>query len=180
MDAKRILGALSPEEAQAVLRKLTAGDSSIRKKAAAIALNLITDVDVDSVADDVFCELDAIPVEDVWDGSGRRRDGYVDPGECAWRLFEEALDPFLQNLEKCQELGLDEQAKSYCLGILTGIHRFDVDSTSEYKSWAVDAPGEFFASVFNQWKKPGKSKSEIAEVRKFVQSLDASLAKLCE
>jgi hypothetical protein len=27
-------------------------------------------------------------VEDVWDNSGATRDGYVDPGEYAWQLFE--------------------------------------------------------------------------------------------
>jgi hypothetical protein len=81
MDANKVLESLSPEEAQAVLRELTARDSGIRNKAAEIALKHVADVDVDGVADEVFCELDAIDIEDVWDNSGAKGDGYVDPGE---------------------------------------------------------------------------------------------------
>ena len=179
MKAKEILEALSPEEALFVLRKLVASDSRIRKKAEEIALELLGDVDVDAVAEEVLWELESIPVEEVWDGSGRTRDGYVDPGDCAWQLFEDAMAPFTRQLEKCQELSLTEQAKLHCMGILKGIHRFETESTSEFKSWCADAPGEFFVSVYEQWKKQATRKRDVSEVKKFIHSVCPEKARLC-
>ena len=89
---KDILGAISPTEALAVLNELTK-DPQIRKRAEAIALAVVGDVDIEAIAEVVFCELDSIAVEDVWDNSGATRDGYVEPGEYAWQLFEDALEP---------------------------------------------------------------------------------------
>ena len=179
MGAKNILETISPEEALAVLKRLAASDSRIRKKAEEIAAELIGDVDVDDVAEELLWELDSIPVEDVWDKSGPTRDGYVDPGDCAWQLLEDALEPFTRQLHKCQELSLKEQAKLHCMGILKGIHRFQTESTSEFKSWSVDAPGEFFVSVYQQWKKQTNRKKDISEMMKFIESLCPQKAKLC-
>jgi hypothetical protein len=178
--SKNVLEKLSPEEALVVLQELTGSSLSIRKKAEEIALRLIAGVDLDEIAEDVFWALDSIAVEDVWDDSGRKRHGYVDPGDCAWQLFDDALEPFMRQLQKCQELSLHEQAKLYCLGILKGIHQFDTESTSEYKSWAVDAPGEFFSSVYERWKRGAKRKRDVVEAQKFVASLGARWARLCK
>ena len=40
--------------------------------------------------------LDSIEVEEVWDRSGRTRNGYVEPTEMAFQMSEEALDPFIE------------------------------------------------------------------------------------
>jgi hypothetical protein len=179
MEAKKVLEALSPQEALVVLEQLVASDTGIRKKAEEIALELLGDVDVDEVAEEVLWELDSIPVEEVWDRSGRTRNGYVDPGDCAWQLFEDALAPFTGQLEKCQELSLTKQAKLHCMGILKGIHRFETESTSEFKSWCVDAPGGYFVSVYQQWKKQATRKSDVSEVKKFIHLLCPEKSKLC-
>jgi hypothetical protein len=177
---KDVLDVLSPEQAATVLDRLAASDPEIRKKAREIALELVGDVDVEELAEAVYWELDSIAVEDVWDNSGPTRDGYVDPGDYAWQLFEEALEPFVEQLGKCQQLGLTDLAKLHCMGILQGIHRFEAESESEYKDWATDAPGEYFVSVFDDWRKGTKSKKDIAEVKRFVQELCPARAKLCK
>ncbi len=179
MARKDILKILAPEEAAAVLSQLVASDAEIRKKAQEIALNLVGDVDLEEIAEQVFWELGSIAVEDVWDGPGSTRDGYVDPGDCAWQLFDDALEPFLEQLRKCQQLRLTAQAKLHCMGILQGIHRFETESESEYKDWAVDAPGEFFVTVYQDWRKGTKSKKGISEVKRFVQELCPRKAKSC-
>lgn len=180
MGEKDVLRPLSPEEAQFVLNELVASERSIRKKAEEIALKLIGDVDVDEVAEELLWELESIPVEEVWDNSGRMRNGYIDPGDCAWQLFEDALEPFTRQLVKCQELSLTEQAKLHCMGILKGIHRFETESTTEFKDWCVDAPGEFFVSVYDEWKKGARRKRDVSEVKKFIESLCAKKARLCK
>jgi hypothetical protein len=61
---KDILAVIAPDEAVVVLKELVKAPR-IRKKAEEIALALVSDVDVDSVAEGVFCELDSIAVEHV-------------------------------------------------------------------------------------------------------------------
>jgi hypothetical protein len=152
----------------------------IRRQARAIALKLVGDVDVEAVAEGVFWDLDSIAVEEVWDQSGRKRGGYVDPGEAAWQVFEEALAPALDALRQFQRLGLMPQAKLQCMGILQGIYRFEKESDSEFKAWAVDAPGEYFASTYREWRKGTTSKQEVSEVRQFVKGSCPGRAALCK
>ena len=56
-----IIGSLSPGEAARVLGQMVK-DPAIRKKAEAIALDMISTVDVDEVADDVFSALEFIDI----------------------------------------------------------------------------------------------------------------------
>lgn len=177
---KDILQSISADEALSVLHQLVATSPAIRKKVEEIALTLLADVDVEDVADEVLWELESLVVEDVWDQSGSTRDGYVDPGDYAWQMFEDVLAPFLEQLRKCQKLSMNDQAKLYCMGILEGIHRFETDSTTEYKDWAVDAPGEYFVRIYNEWKKEAKRKKDITEVKSFIRDLDPEKAKYCK
>ncbi len=165
-----ILAAISPNEARAVLKEL-AKDPQIRKKAEAVALAVVGDVDVDEVAEEVSWALDSIAVEDVWDNSGPSRDGYVDSGEYAWELFAKALEPFEEHLRKCHELALVKQAKLQCMGILKGIWQFESESKSEFKDWAGDAPEGNMGRVFDEWKKRSNNQKDIAEVKSFMESL---------
>ncbi|MFH1549010.1 MAG: hypothetical protein ABIH04_00465 [Planctomycetota bacterium] len=170
MRKKDILAALSPEEALAVLNEL-AKEPQIRKKAEEVTLAMMEDVDIDSVAEEVFYQLDSIAVEDVWDNSGSTRDGYVEPGEYAWELFKDALKPFEKHLQKCRKLSLEKQAKLQCMGILKGIWRFESESKSEFKDWATDAPAGNSARVFDEWKKRSKNPKDIADIKSFMDSL---------
>lgn len=168
---KSILEVISPQEALSVLNQLTK-DPQICKRAEEIALAVVGDVDVDTIAEEVFFELDSIAVEDVWDNSGSTRDGYVEPGDCAWQFFEDALEPFEKQLRKCRELSLSKQAKFLCMGMLKGIWLFESESESEFKDWAIDAPGENMTRIFEDWKKQNNNKKDIQEVKKFMESLD--------
>ena len=75
---------------------------------------------------------------------------------------------------------LTAQAKSHCMGILQGIHHFETESESEYKDWAVDAPGEYFVSVYQDWRKGAKNNKDVSEVKRFVQALCPTRAKWCK
>lgn len=175
-----ILHVITPEQAAIVLKQLVATAPELRRTARRLALKLIGDVDVEGVEEGVYWDLDSIAVEEVWDRSGRKRGGYVDPGKAAWQVFEEALTPSLDSLRRFQRLGLMPQAKRQCMGILKGIWRFEKESDSEFKGWAVDAPGEFFASTYREWRKGTTSKQEAAEVRRFVKGFCSERADLCK
>lgn len=179
MPKKDILDTINEKEALTVLQRLVASSPGIRKKAKEIAENLLSDVDMDSIADEVLWALESLAVEDVWDNSGSKRDGYVGTTECAWQMFEDALEPFMQHMQKCQTLSMKDQAKWYCMGLLKGIHLFETESTTEYKDWASDAPADNFVSIYKEWKKQAKRKKDLSEVDKFIQDLDPDKARYC-
>jgi len=180
MTKKDILESISADEALTVLQELVASNQTLRKRAEKIAFAMLTDVDVEEVAEEVFMALESLRVEDVWDNSGSTREGYIDTGTCAWGMFDDALKPVIQQMPKCQLLSLHEQAKAYCMGILKGIRCFETESESEFKNWAIDAPGEYFVSTYRDWKKEARNKKEVAEVRRFINSLCPERQRYCQ
>jgi hypothetical protein len=122
------------------------------------------------VAQNVQMELEFLDVEDIWDRSGAKRDGYVDPGDAAREMFEEALKPFRDDVDKFKQLSMLEEADLTCQGILKGIYDFDKESSTEYKQWAVDAPSEYFRIILGDWKKLYERRRPLARMREFLQT----------
>jgi len=164
-----ILGKISADGGLVILKKLVKEDASLLKKIEHAALEYFKEVKVKNIADEVFLELDSLEVEDVWDQSGSTRYGYVDPVEKAWEMFEDAIEPYLDELKKCQDLKMNKEAKKHCMGILKGIYQFEKESESEYKDWAVDAPREILERVLDKWKKRCTNLNDIKEMKKFVK-----------
>ncbi len=164
-----IFDVISNDDAFDILRRLAREDQEIAKRIEEIAIEYLEDVDIEDIAFEVYFALDRIEVEEVWDRSGSTRDGYVDPTEMAWQIFEDALDPFCEELRKCQRLLLYAEAKKHCLGILEGIYKFEKESPSEYKDWAVDAPREYFDRVLKEWKTGQNNPEDVAEVEDFIE-----------
>lgn len=166
---KSILDKISGYEALLVLKALANEDQNIAKRIEQIALEYLRDVDIESVASEVYFVLNSIEVEDLWEQSGSTRYGYVEPSERAWEMFEEALEPFTSELNKYLDLLLINEAKNYCMGILKGIHRFDKESTSQFKDWAEDAPDEFFERILDDWKRSCKTPEHLQEMEEFIE-----------
>ncbi len=164
-----VFDAISSDDAFAILRRLAREDQEIAKRIEQIAIEYLESADIEDVAFEVYFALDHIEVEEVWDRSGSTREEYVDPTEMAWQIFEEALEPFREELRKYQRLLMYAEAKKHCLGILEGIYKFEKESTSEYKDWAVDAPREYFEHVLKEWKNGQNSPEDVAEVEDFIK-----------
>lgn len=165
---KNIFDEISADDAFAILRLLAKDDPKIGKRIEQIAIKYLSDVDIEDIASEVYFELDSLEVEEVWDRSGRTRNGYVEPTEMAFQMFEDALEPFVEEMKKYQRLSMFIEAKNYCIGILRGICSFEEESTSEYKDWAVDAPAECFEWVLDKWKEgqKGVTDEEMRDVKK--------------
>ena len=168
-DKINILDKINSNDALAILKILCKEDVDIAKRIEQIAKKYLSGVDIDDIASEVYLDLDGIEVEEVWDRSGSTRDGYMDPGDMAWQMFEEVLDPYLEELKKYQNLSMHNEAKKYCIGILKGIYQFEKESKSEYKVWAEDAPGEYFGQVLSGWKEGCKNSKDIEEMEEFVK-----------
>ena len=108
---QNIFNIITPDDAFAILRTLAKEDKGIAKRIEQLAMEYLSDVDVEHVTDDVYSALDFIDVHDLWDRSGSTRDGYVDPSEMSWEMFEEALEPFLEELKKYRKLSMPAEAK---------------------------------------------------------------------
>ena len=166
---QNIFNIITPDDAFVILQTLAKEDKEIAKRIKQLAMEYLSDVDVKGIADEVYSALDCIDVHDLWDNAGPTRDGYVDVTELAWEMFEEALEPFLKELKKYQKLSMPTEAKYKCMGILQGIYRFEKESNSEFKDWAVDAPGENFSAVLDEWRDGCESPEDLQEMEQFIQ-----------
>jgi hypothetical protein len=148
----------------------------------------LSQVDLEEVSAVLYDELDALEVEEVWDRAGKTRHGYVDTSEAAYRMVEEVIDPYLEQLKKYQKLGMSTEANTLCKGLLLGLYWFDRESKSEFKNWAVDAPGEFASTAIEAWKAGKPGQKDVAALKKFITEelgrwgmhLDRVLVDSCE
>ena len=180
MPKPKLIDRIKPEEALGVLYKL-AQDKEICSRIEELAGTIISAVSVDEIASNVLSALNSLDVEDLWRSSGPSRYGYNDPGEVAWEMFEEAIEPFEADLRRYKELNMHSEALEYCIGILKGIDLFESKSVSEFKNWAPDAPGEFFFSIFEIWREDCVSpKTSIDEMLAFLSRNEMRLGNRIE
>ncbi len=168
-EKKQVLDDISAEYAYEILKKLADEDAKISKRIEEFALEYLVEVNPDNISERVFNDLDSLDVEDVWKNSGRTRYGYVEPYELASEMFEEALEPYVDELRKCQKLSMNEEAKLHCMGILRGIYKFEKEATTEFQDWAVDDPHDNFIHVFEEWRNGNKDPKNLEEMYEFVK-----------
>ena len=166
---KNLLDEISAGEAFTILKTLVLKDKEIAKKAKQLAKEILSSVDSEEVAEDLFFDLNTIDVEDLLNSSGGTRYGYIEPCERAGEMFEEALGSFLEELKRYQKLSMHNAAKSFCKGILKGLYKFKEESTTEYADYVVDEPEEYFTMVLNDWEKPCKNLEHKKEMREFIK-----------
>jgi len=165
-----ILESITGSDALSILNILAQRDEQIKTTIEKTAVEILSTIDVDEIAAEVQMELEFLQVEDVWARAGATRDGYVDPGDAAWEMFEEALRPFREEVEKYKKLSMLKEAAFFCRGILKGIYEFDKHSTTQYKEWAVDAPGEYFAYIMDDWRELYKGKLPMVSMNNFLKT----------
>lgn len=166
----RILESITGSDALSILKRLAERDNRFAEAICETARELLGDVDSEDVAMAVQMELETLDVEEVWDRSGAKRDGYIEPGDAAWQMFEEALKPFQDEIEKYKSMSMSMQARRCCEGILKGIYMFHNESATEYKDWAVDAPAEYFDLVLDDWKRLFKGRPPRREMERFLET----------
>ena len=163
-----ILYKITPEEALKILRQLTKTDNGLKTRVVKLAEDLFKNVDIDQICEAVFNALDELDIHELWDRAGPKTDGYTSPEDMSVEMFEEALDPFIQEMERLLNLKMLQEAKLYCMGILKGIYQYKEDSESEFKNWASDVPGEIFGHILREWAK-NRIKKDKKEMKDFIQ-----------
>jgi hypothetical protein len=171
------LYSLSGDDALRILKELCEADVKMRTRILAEAEKLLRQVDRDAVAEDVFFDLDGLSVDELWDRSGPHRHGYSSPDEMAVEMIEAALKPYEDKIEQYQKMGMPEQAKLFCMGVLKGIYQFEHEAQSEFKEQAPDLAAECFGGMLDEWRKRYARKQDIQAMSAFIGQECSAWAK---
>ncbi|MDR1059817.1 MAG: hypothetical protein LBL83_01060 [Clostridiales bacterium] len=169
---KGLIQSLDPDSARSVLFALVNENPDLLSKVYNTAKRILRDVSPDDIASDVASSLAALDIEDLYSRSGKTRYGYKDPSDEAWEMFNEAIEPFIDEMNKYLKRGMSDVAKNYCAGIIKGIQRSERGLGSELSDWIPDAPGEAIESVYDEWKKSQPGEDEIAEMQRIIDEED--------
>jgi len=122
-DKRSALDALSAAEKAAVLDELLAARPDLRQPAETYAAQVMAGADRSAVADDVEDALQGLGIEELNTRAGYRPGrGYVHPAEAADEILDEALQPFLDDLQRRAGLGMRSAAVELAAGILLGLY----------------------------------------------------------
>lgn len=135
----RNLDRLTPFESAALLRTLLQRRPDLRADAEAIAESMLADADIDQVADEVEDAIRQSDVDELHGRAGRQPEGYVEPGEAAWAILEEAIEPFNDDLRRRLDLGRHDAAMSLAIGIVLGLYRCRRHDDADLIAWAEDS-----------------------------------------
>ena len=164
-----VINKLTAQQALEILKRLSENEGEIREAVRAEAKSLLMAVDLENTADEVFFVLDSIDVEDCWGRSGSSRHGYTEPSEAAVELVEEELQPFYDQAARYQELGMPEQEMTYCMGVILGIYRYEHESKSAFREWAVDIPIECAGYLLTKWRERNQDAVAAEAMDEFIR-----------
>jgi hypothetical protein len=151
-----ILARLKPEEAQDVLQHLIEAEPDLRGRAEEVAHSLLGEVSCEKIAGEVEDAVRGIDSDDVGGRAGKHSWGYVEPGEAATELLDEALEPYREDLKRRLEMGRDEQALEVCKGLVLGLYRGEQGEECEVLSVAPEALSEEAGWALSLWRGGGK------------------------
>jgi hypothetical protein len=152
-----LLAELHPMEHRSVLMDLLDCHPELQREAEKYAMEILTNVDVESVANEVIDVFLGMDHTLIGTRSGRQPGrGYVHEVDAAWELLNEAFGPFVVEVGRRRRLGLDDAARRFVDGVLTGLE--EVRQTA----------GE--TTVFG-WGPPDEAAAELgAQIRNAVSS----------
>jgi len=153
---KPALDALSVAEKATVLDELLAARPDLREQAEAYAVQVMRDTDRSAVADDVEDALHGLDIEELNTRAGHRPGrGYVDPAEAADEILDEALQPFLDDLQRRADLGIGSAAVEIAAGILLGLYNCRHGDSETLLEYSPDYAAERASGVVSECEKLG-------------------------
>ena len=169
-DAKRprkkisVLDRLKPGEAETVLRRLLAAHPDLGAEAERIARLVLGEVSFESVASEVEDAVRALDLDDLDSRAGSHAWGYTEPSEAAWELLEEAVGPFLEDMQRQMKLGLEAEALEICKGLVLALYRLRKETNGDgLLGWAPDFPAETAAHAVDTWRTGGDNRKRVVQ-----------------
>ncbi len=160
---EQVLEKLENHESAAVLRVLLAKHPELREEAARRATDLINCPSVEEIAEDVYCAVTSVDIDEIDDRSGNHSYGYVGPSAASDELLEEAIEGFTSDMRRQLQLGMFESAETICRGIVTGLYRAANEPSGAGLGWSPDFPHEAAAEAIQEhvekYPKDGRKES---------------------
>lgn len=155
-DKRSALDALSAAENAAVLNELLAARPELREPAEAYAAQVVANAARSAVADDVEDALQALDIEELNTQAGYRPGrGYVHPAEAADEILDDALQPFLDDLQRRAGLGAGSAAVELAAGILLGLYNCRHGNSETLLEYSPDYAAERASGVVSDCAKLG-------------------------
>jgi len=145
-----VLKAMTAAERGELLDELLTDQPALRDRVEALAAARMSADDQGAVAEEVEFVLRGLDIDQLNGRAGYQRGvGYVEPGEAADGLLDEALQPFLDDLARRGRLGMTTAAAECAVGILDGLYRCrdgGSESLLEYSpDYAIERASEVVA-----------------------------------
>ena len=169
LEMARFIRDLSPGEAACVLSSVLEAIPDITEKAYSIAVEVVCDVDADDVMFDVFFDLDSLTVDVLNGRAGSTRYGYVEAAQAAGEIFNETVDPFVDEMVRNRERGLHLVTKTHCIGIVKGLLKYIAESRSDFKEWVLCDAREYVYTVVAEWMKGNPGIEDVDEVTRIME-----------
>jgi len=155
-DKRSALDALSAVEKAAVLDELLTTRPDLREPAETHAARLMKDAERSAVADDVAAALKWLDIGELNTRAGYQPGfGYVNPAEAADEILDEALQPFIDDLQRRADLGMASAAAEVAAGILLGLYNCRDGSSETLLEYAPDYAAERASVVVNDCARLG-------------------------
>ena len=155
-DRTSALDSLTAAEKADLLDQLLDARPELREQTEALAVDRMSADDQDAVALDVESALCGLDIEELNGRAGYHRGvGYVDPSEAADEILDEALQPFLDDLQRRARLGLVSAAAEIAVGILRGLYRCRDGASESLLEYSPDYAAERASDVLAQCGKLG-------------------------
>ncbi len=146
-----LLDKLESHEAATVLSGLLARHAELRPEAEAIARSVLGEVSMLDVAGEVEDALLQFDYDHLNSRAGSHSRGYVSPDEAAVELLEGAIEPFVTQMKRHLEMGLETEALELCQGILLGLYQVRDGAGNDVLGEAPEFPDESAAYVVGLW-----------------------------
>jgi len=155
-DKRSALDSLAATEKATVLDQLLAARPELREPAEACAAQLMRGADRSAVADEVEGALQYLDIDELNTRTGYRPGfGYVDPAEAADEILDEALQPFLDDLQRRVDLGMGSAAVELAAGILLGLYNCRDGNSETLLEYAPDYAVERASAVVSHCARLG-------------------------
>jgi hypothetical protein len=145
------LECLKPDEAAAVLQHLLKVHPDLWSEAEEMARSLLHQVEYEDIAAEIEDEIRALDYDALNARAGRHEWGYVEPSEAAEEILEETVEPFLEDMKRHLELGLEAEALEICKGLVLGCYRLSERQGGDVLGWSPDFPAEAAGNALELW-----------------------------
>src|SRR6266516_1341168 len=135
---KSLWESLNSGEAAIVLRRLLVAHPELDAEAEDFPKALHRENNFEHIAEDVYDSIQVLGHDQLNGRAGRHEWGYVEPGDAASDILSETIAPFLDDLKRRVDLGLEVEALEICKGLVLGFYRLDHEGGGELLQWAPE------------------------------------------